>query len=104
MLRRMMGDLDLASAVVEGFLDDIPRQIQALKGFLESGDALAAQRQAHSIKGASANVGGERLRETALRVETAARSGDLAYAGLLMAELGTRFDQLKKAMEHKDKG
>ncbi|MFO7602029.1 MAG: response regulator, partial [Candidatus Desulfacyla sp.] len=104
MLSRMMGDLDLAKAVMAGFIDDIPRQIAALKGFLESGDAQAAQRQAHTIKGASANVGGERLREAALRVEKAAQTGDFAGARSLMTELEAQFSRLKDAMENAEVG
>ena len=61
MLARLMEDEDLAKMVVESFLEDIPRQIDSLKVYLEAGDATGAERQAHTIKGASANVGGERL-------------------------------------------
>ena len=62
MMDRMMGDEDLARTVAAGFLEDIPRQIASLKGCLESGDTQGTERQAHSIKGASANVGGQALR------------------------------------------
>jgi len=93
-----MGDAELAMAVVKRFLEDMPRQIEALKGFLESGDAAAAQRQAHTIKGASANVGGERLRNAALQVETAVRNGDLSRAASLIPEIDLQFDRLKEAM------
>jgi CheY-like chemotaxis protein/HPt (histidine-containing phosphotransfer) domain-containing protein len=98
MLVRLMGDEDLANQVIEGFLDDIPRQIQRLKGFLESDDALAAQRQAHTIKGASANIGGERLREAAFQVERAARDGDLVAARSLITEIDLQFGRLKEAI------
>jgi PAS domain S-box-containing protein len=98
MLRRMMGDVELAMAVVNRFLEDMPRQIEALKGFLESGDAPAAQRQAHTIKGASANVGGERLRNAALQAETAVRDEDLNRALSLTPELELEFSRLKEAL------
>ena len=98
MMARLMDDEDLARMVVEGFLEDIPRQIAALKGYLETGDAAGAERQAHTIKGASANVGGERLREVAFEMEKAARAGDLSTAGRLMAELEAQFDRLNQAM------
>jgi CheY-like chemotaxis protein/HPt (histidine-containing phosphotransfer) domain-containing protein len=98
MLRRMMGDEELAMAVVNRFLEDMPLQIEALKGFLESGDAPAAQRQAHTIKGASANLGGERLRNAALQVETAIRDIDLSRALSLTPELELEFSRLKEAL------
>ena len=95
-----MGDLDLATEVMEGFTNDVPRQIQALEGFLESGDASAAERQAHNIKGASANVSAERLRKAAYDVEKRARDGDLARARSLMRELEGQFTLVKEAMTH----
>jgi len=104
LLGRLMGDPDVTREVMDGFLDDIPRQIQALNGFLEARDAAAAHRQAHTIKGASASVGGERLRETALRVEKAAQAGDFAGARSLMAELEAEFSRLKDAMENAEVG
>jgi CheY-like chemotaxis protein/HPt (histidine-containing phosphotransfer) domain-containing protein len=102
MLERLMGDEELARAVTDGFLEDLPRQIAALRGYLKTDDAAAAERQAHTIKGASANVGGERLRVVAFAMEKAARSGDLRAAGESMAELEMQFDQLKELMENRD--
>jgi HPt (histidine-containing phosphotransfer) domain-containing protein len=98
MMARLMDDEDLARMVVEGFLNDIPLQIAALKGYLETGDAAGAERQAHTIKGASANVGGERLRDVAFEIEKTARIGDLNAAWIQMAELETQFHQLNRAM------
>ncbi len=52
-----------------------------------------------AIKGASASVGGERLREAALQVEKAARAVDLDGARSLMPEVELQFGRLKEAME-----
>jgi two-component system, sensor histidine kinase and response regulator len=95
LLTRLMDDEGLARKVADGFLEDIPRQIEALKGYLEMGEAPQAERQAHSIKGASASMGGERLREVAFEMEKAAGVGDLVAAGELMTELEAQFDALK---------
>ncbi|MFH0996311.1 MAG: response regulator [Pseudomonadota bacterium] len=98
MMTRLVDDEDLAQIVVEGFLEDIPRQIAALKGYLKTGDAVGAERQAHTIKGASANVGGERLREVAFEMEKAAGAGNLSAAGEHMVELEARFEALNQLM------
>ena len=58
LMARLMDDKDLTKMVIEGFLKDIPLQITALKGYLDAGDTEAETKQAHIIKGASANVGG----------------------------------------------
>jgi CheY-like chemotaxis protein len=98
-LERMMDDRDLATLVFETFLADIPLQIEALQALLESGDAPASMRHAHSIKGAAANVGGERLRKAAAEMEQAARAGDLTAATDQMAELRARFLELQEAIK-----
>ena len=98
LMARLMNDEYLVRIVVESFLEDIPLQIAAMKGYLETGDVTGAERQAHTIKGASANVGGERLREVAFEMEKAIRAKDLSAAGKLMAEMEAQFDMLNQVM------
>jgi PAS domain S-box-containing protein len=95
MLERLMQDEDLARIIADGFLDDIPRQIIALKGFLTAGDGPGAERQAHTIKGASANVGGEGLRMAAAALEKAAKAGDLRAAEEYIPQMEEQFDRLQ---------
>ena len=99
MMARLMDDEALARTVAEGFLMDIPRQIEALKGYLEAGDGQGAVRQAHTIKGASANVGGEDLRTVAFEMEKAAGVGDLSAAEGRLPELEAAFGRLKQAIK-----
>jgi CheY-like chemotaxis protein/CHASE1-domain containing sensor protein/HPt (histidine-containing phosphotransfer) domain-containing protein len=98
LMARLMDDEDLARMLVEGFLEDIPKQIAALKGYLETGDVTGIERQAHTIRGVSANVGGERLREVAFEMEKAAKAGDLSAAGRHIPELEAQFNLLNQAM------
>jgi HPt (histidine-containing phosphotransfer) domain-containing protein len=95
LMARLMDDEELMRAVAEGFLEDIPRQMEALRGCLEAGDAVGAKLKAHTIKGAAANVGGERLREVAAEME---KAGDLDIVTACMADLDMQFDRLKHAM------
>jgi len=98
MMERLMGDEPLARKVIAGFLMDIPLQIEQLSRFMEIGDIQDVERQAHTIKGASANVGGDALKETAFAIEKAARAGNLHAAQADLEELKRRFDCLKKAI------
>jgi PAS domain S-box-containing protein len=99
MLARLMEDEDLVGTLARGFLDDIPRQIEALSVALRTGDAATAHRIAHTIKGASANVGGEALRLIALEMERAGIAGDLGSVGMRMGDLSAAFDRLRQEME-----
>jgi PAS domain S-box-containing protein len=77
MLARLMGDTELAAEVMAGFIEDAPHQIRLLAASVQSRDITAAKRHAHSIKGAAANIGGERLRKLAAEMEQSAAAGDL---------------------------
>ena len=95
MMSRLMDDAEIAANVVACFLEDMPRQLQALKDCLAAGDLQGVQRQAHSIKGASSNIGGLALCASATEVE---RVGALDSAGDLVAEVGLEFERLKQVL------
>jgi signal transduction histidine kinase/DNA-binding response OmpR family regulator len=95
----LLGDEDLAVIIQNSFLADIPQQIQKLNSFLKSGDVSNTERQAHTIKGAAANVGGERLKAVAFEMEKSARNMDLTAAAIFMKDLETEFERLKAAMQ-----
>ena len=94
-----MGDEDLARTISEGFLNDMPGQIARLKEYLKAGDAASAGRQAHTIKGAASNVGGEALRAVAFAMEKAGNAGDLGAVNARMDILEAAFDQLRREMD-----
>jgi signal transduction histidine kinase/DNA-binding response OmpR family regulator/HPt (histidine-containing phosphotransfer) domain-containing protein len=98
MMARLMDDEDLASTVVEGFLEAIPGEIESLRRCVIEGDAAGARRRAHSIKGASANVGAEALRAAAFQAEKAGQAGDLHAIMAFMPDLESQFALLKEAM------
>jgi CheY-like chemotaxis protein/HPt (histidine-containing phosphotransfer) domain-containing protein len=98
-LDRLQGDRNLAMIVMEGFLKDIPHQSVVLKGLVERGDTAGSGRQAHSIKGASATVGGERLRKAAAEMEKAADAGDMDAVGKQIANLEAQFLLLRHAID-----
>ncbi len=98
MLSRLLDDEALAASVIQVFLADIPLQIEALRKRLESGDAGGSERQAHTLKGAAANVGGDALSAAASEIETASKSGNLAAALNHLPELEKQFLLLKSEM------
>ncbi|MFH0730021.1 MAG: Hpt domain-containing protein [Pseudomonadota bacterium] len=93
-----MDDEDLVQTVVKAFLWDMPKQIEVMWKCLETGKTFEAERQAHSIKGAAANVGGERLCAVAFEMEKAARGENLDEVKSRMAKLGKELDMLTQAI------
>jgi HPt (histidine-containing phosphotransfer) domain-containing protein len=65
---------------------------------VDADDAEGARREAHTIKGASANMGAERLRAVAGEMEGAAEARDVGAVKARMVELESQFDRLKHAM------
>jgi signal transduction histidine kinase/CheY-like chemotaxis protein/HPt (histidine-containing phosphotransfer) domain-containing protein len=104
MMARLSDDEELARTLIECFLDDVPKQILALRGYLETGDAKSAERQAHTIKGASASLGGEALRAVAFEMEIAGKAGELEVITTRLPELETQFARLREAMNDFIKG
>jgi len=99
-MERLMNDEELARAIIETFLEDLPAQIKQLKEAVTTGEAQSVERQAHKIKGASANLGGEALRALASAIEQAGKAGDMALIASRMAELDDRFDALMRALKN----
>lgn len=100
MLDRLLGDQQVAQTIVQCFLTDLPLQLQALHKSLVACDLLAVERQAHSIKGAAAIVGGTRLQALALALEQlAANPGQVAALHSQLKVLQEEFARLQQAMQ-----
>lgn len=99
-MERMMGDEELVSAAITVFLEDMPRQIDALEKYLVTGDATSAGRQAHTIKGAAANLGGEALKAVAARIEELTKNREIKTAQQLVNELKEQFFKLTAVMQN----
>ena len=95
---RLMDDEDLALAVIGAFLDDIPSQIEILRVCIEKSDDEGTARQAHTIKGAAANVGGNAMSAVAAMMESAAKEGDTRKTAGLLPDLDRQFESLREAM------
>lgn len=98
LLRHTCNDNELAEQVCSIFLQDAPLQLDALEKAISSGDAEAAKRNAHSLKGSAATVGGEAMRSAALECEQLARAGDLASLPEKAGALGDAFRTLRSEL------
>ncbi|MCX6066377.1 MAG: response regulator [Chloroflexi bacterium] len=98
LLERLMDDEELVDLVISSFLKDIPLQIQALKDCLEKDDAVGAERQSHTIKGAAANISAQALCDVANEMEVSGRNGDLSAMRERIAELERQFERLNEQL------
>ena len=98
LMQRLMGDREIARAIVGGFLNDIPKQLAALEFHVTAGDAGAALQLAHRIKGAAASVSGVAMQKAAFDIEQAGRTGDLRTMAAWLPVLQQKFHEAKEAM------
>ena len=91
----MGGAEEQLSEIVDVFIEDIPVQLEELKQGIKENDAAVIRAQGHRIKGASANVGAEAMRQAACEIELAGTDGKLDTAPGLVAKLEHEFERLK---------
>ncbi len=99
MRKLLMNDEEFVRSVLQNFLEELPKEIRTLGELVFSGNCKAVARQAHSIKGAAGNVGGEAMKSAARELERAANQGRTDALPDLAAHLRLQFDRLKDAME-----
>jgi two-component system sensor histidine kinase/response regulator len=94
LLHLLGGDREAVAEIVAEFVKDAPLQVAAFHEALDAGDAALARRQAHTLKGASANVGAEAMRAVASRAELACAGESLQEAGALAEKLEAELRRL----------
>lgn len=74
------GDDELFAELVDLFAEDAPKQVAALRDGLASADQRSAERAAHTLKGAAANLCAHSIRDRAAESEALCREGRLIEA------------------------
>ena len=95
-LERLDGDEELLDEILSIFLEDVPVRLKKLLHALEIGDESLSAAEAHTIKGASANVGAAAFQAALLEVEMAVHGKDMKRAKSLIPVIEKNFEILKK--------
>ncbi|HEY7739080.1 MAG TPA: response regulator [Steroidobacteraceae bacterium] len=93
-----MGDAVLAKGLVETFVASIGKCLRDVETGVASGDQELLRRAAHTVVGASANLGAARLEAVAIQMEAAAKRGDLTAVRDLLPSLQKRFASASSAL------
>ena len=99
LLKNIDGDEELLAEIIKVYMEDVPKQLMALKEGLESQNAEEVHLRGHTIKGASANVGAIKMRTVASNIEAAGKAGDLRKAAGFIEEIEAEFQELKMGLE-----
>lgn len=81
------GEPDIVTELIDMFLADLPSRVAGLRQAVEAGDAPAARRTAHLLKGAAATLGATGLAGLCDYIETTARAGTVTAAAELLDDI-----------------
>ena len=93
------GKLRMLERIATVFLKHMPDRIQELRRAVENADIPEITRLAHSIKGATASLGGKRLENAALRLEMYTRNGDTQDIPKLFNTVREELRDLEEALQ-----
>jgi HPt (histidine-containing phosphotransfer) domain-containing protein len=95
---RLGGNDQLIREMALLFQKEGPDRLGALGEALDRGDARAAERAAHSLKGTVGSLAGLEAAAAAAAVEQLARAGDLKGAAAALPELRQQVEHLRAAL------
>ena len=101
-LARVMGDVDFLKMMLAEFQQQIESYLQRCDAAITVGDPARLASEAHSLKGASANLGLNGISKTALALEQIGKSQNLSAAPPVLEELKDYFEQLDSYLKQLD--
>ncbi len=87
------GGADLVEQMVRLFLQNSPERMEQIRAVFREDPGTVPERGSHSLKSSAANVGADRVREVAGRIELAASDGDFDQVRVLVPELEGVYDE-----------
>ncbi|MEZ5338549.1 MAG: response regulator [bacterium] len=92
------GDREFWEQMIGLFVSETRTRLETIRGAVQNGDSLKVQREAHTLKGSSAEMMAERIRSTAQELEQLGRGGDLDGADGLVEILDGNLGELEKLL------
>ncbi len=98
---RQMGEMtgaDVIQDLLNLFRSDVPPLLEALRSAVETGNAQKLKENAHSLKGASANLGAKAMAALCFELESLGRNGTVDGAAGRLPELEKHFERVCAAL------
>jgi CheY-like chemotaxis protein/HPt (histidine-containing phosphotransfer) domain-containing protein len=87
LLDRLDNDHAFVQMILKESLQELPKLLQELRELCHGDNSATIRRQAHTMKGLAANISTPALQGICLKIETAAKDGDVESARWLLPEL-----------------
>ena len=101
-LERLGGDTELLQMILEVFQNSCTEQLSKLEKAIAAADCKSAYREAHSIKGAAANVSAKRISAIAAELERQMSESDIEDAPKLSEMLREEIEVFKTTIANRD--
>ena len=95
LFERMLDDEELVKELLELYLKDTPKKLKDIEKHLSNNNLPEVHLLAHSIKGASANVCMEFMKDIASNLEIKAKEADQNTCKKLFSDLTVCFNTIK---------
>jgi HPt (histidine-containing phosphotransfer) domain-containing protein len=102
LMKRVMGDRNLAGKLIDGFLREVPNQLANLRKLLDRGDLPGLRLQVHTMKGAADTLSAGSLRDSANAMQEAILANDLEGGVELLPRMEEQFEQLRAVLNSQD--
>ncbi len=99
-LANMDNDTEFIRSILEDSTEALPDYFNTLQSYSLNNDCANIRNMAHTMKGVAANISAPALRETCLRLETAARQNDVDTVNEIFLELAEIIDQTIKEIKN----
>jgi CheY-like chemotaxis protein/HPt (histidine-containing phosphotransfer) domain-containing protein len=97
-LERIDGDRALLEELAALFAEESVHNVREIQSAFQAGDAILLERLAHTVKGASSNIGATFVAKAAANLEKVARSRDLTDAETRISELEAEITRLEPVL------
>ena len=97
----MPGKVSLVDELIDLFVSDLPKRLNAIAQAVEHADAPGKMNlalHAHALRGSAAVFGASRLDELCGKLEEIGMGGDLAQASAMLSELRRESAQVREAL------
>jgi HPt (histidine-containing phosphotransfer) domain-containing protein len=100
-LRELGGDEDpgFLNSIIDQFLQDVPRHIEAIEQAMTQGNPDALVKAAHSFKGGCGNMGAQPLAALCLKLEEMGRHGTVVGSEVVFSKIQDEWNRLEKALQ-----
>jgi HPt (histidine-containing phosphotransfer) domain-containing protein len=91
--------LEIVAEMIDCYLEDAPKLIQAIATAITQTDAIALRRAAHNLKSSSATLGATNLSNLCQELEVISRRGDTESVRDKLPQLEAEFAKVKGALQ-----